>query len=108
MFNFTFGVVFVVGGCIVYVLAVVVSFIVVFLYCVCALNVCNVCYLSVLLLYYCHRNKAQLQFNKCIYLPLISSSSSSSSSCTLSPNFSHFVSIEVLVSIPGATTFPKK
>jgi hypothetical protein len=35
-------VVFVVAGCIVYVSAVVVSFIVVFLYCVCALNVCNV------------------------------------------------------------------
>jgi hypothetical protein len=32
--------VFVVAGCIVYVLAVVVSFIVVFLYCVCALFVC--------------------------------------------------------------------
>jgi hypothetical protein len=28
-----------------------------------ALNVCNVCYLSVQLLYYCHRAKAQLQFN---------------------------------------------
>jgi hypothetical protein len=53
-----------IAGCIVYVLAVLVSFIVVFLYCVCALNVCNVCYLSVLLLYYCHRTKAQLQFNK--------------------------------------------
>jgi hypothetical protein len=39
-------VVFVVASCIVYVLAVVVSFIVVFLYCVCALNVCNVCYVS--------------------------------------------------------------
>jgi hypothetical protein len=56
-------VVFVVAGFIVYVLAVVVSFIVVFLYCVCASNVCNVCYLSVLLLYYCHRAKVQLQFN---------------------------------------------
>jgi hypothetical protein len=54
--------VFVLAGCIVYVLAVVVSFIVVFLYCICAL--CNVCYLSVVLLYYCHRVKAQLQFNK--------------------------------------------
>jgi hypothetical protein len=54
-------VVFVVAGCIVYVLAVVGSFIVVFLYCVCALFVCNVCYLSVVLLYYCHRVKAQLR-----------------------------------------------
>jgi hypothetical protein len=45
----------------------VVSFIVVFLYCVCALNVCNVCYLSVLLLYYCHRAKVQLQFNVYTY-----------------------------------------
>jgi hypothetical protein len=53
-------VVFVVAGCIVYVLAVVVSFIVVF--------VCNVCYLSVVLLYYCHRVKVQLQFNKYIYI----------------------------------------
>jgi hypothetical protein len=59
-----FIVVCVVAGCIVYVLAVVVSFIVVLLYCVCALNLCNVCYLSVLLLYYCHRAKTQLQFNK--------------------------------------------
>jgi hypothetical protein len=50
----------------VYVLAVVVSFIVVYLYCVCALFVCNVCYLSVVLLYYCHRVKVQLQFNKYI------------------------------------------
>jgi hypothetical protein len=47
----------------VYVLAVVVSFIVVFLYCVHALFACNVCYLSVVLLYYCHRVN-QLQFNK--------------------------------------------
>jgi hypothetical protein len=39
---FPFVVVFVVGGCIVYVLPVVVSFIVVILYCVCALNLCNV------------------------------------------------------------------
>jgi hypothetical protein len=61
-------VVFVVTGCIVYVLAVVVSFIVVLLFCVCALFVCNVCYLSVVLLYYCHRAKAQLQFNKYIYI----------------------------------------
>jgi hypothetical protein len=60
-------VVFVVAGCIVYVLAVVVSFIAVFLYCVCALFVCNVCYLSVVLLYYCHRFKAQLQFNNYLY-----------------------------------------
>jgi hypothetical protein len=58
-----FFVVFVVAGCIVYVLAVVLSFIVVFLYCVCALFVCHVCYLSVVLLYYCHRAEAQLQFN---------------------------------------------
>jgi hypothetical protein len=49
-------------------LAVVVYFIVVFLYCVCVLFVCNVCYLSVLLLYYCHRAKAQVQFNKYIYI----------------------------------------
>jgi hypothetical protein len=52
---FLFVVVFVVcvvTGCIVYVLAVVVSFIVVFLYCVCALFVCNFCYLPVVLLYY--------------------------------------------------------
>jgi hypothetical protein len=63
--TFPFIVVFVVAGCIVYVLAVLVSFIVVFLYCVCALNVCNLRYLSVLLLYYCHRAKAKLQFNKC-------------------------------------------
>jgi hypothetical protein len=49
------------------VIAVVVLFIVVFLYCVCALNVCNVCYLSVVLLYYCHPAKAQLQFNIYIY-----------------------------------------
>jgi hypothetical protein len=57
-----------VAECIVYVLAVVVSFIVVFLYCVCALFVCNLCYLSVVLLCYCHRVKAQLQFNKYIYI----------------------------------------
>jgi hypothetical protein len=62
-FTFPFVVVFVVAGCIVYMLAVVVSFILVFLYCVCAWNVCNVCYLCVLLLYYCHRAKTQLQFN---------------------------------------------
>jgi hypothetical protein len=49
-----FFVVFVVTGCIVYVLAIVVSFIVVFWYCVCALFVCNVCYFSVVLLYYCY------------------------------------------------------
>jgi hypothetical protein len=51
----------------VYVLAVVVLFIVVFLYCVCALFVCNVCYLSVVLLYYCHRVKAQLHSNEYIH-----------------------------------------
>jgi hypothetical protein len=67
--TFTF-VVFVVPDCIVYVLDVVVSYIVVFLYCVCAFNVCNVCYLSVLLSYYCHRAKTQLQFNKYIYISL--------------------------------------
>jgi hypothetical protein len=57
------------------VLVVVVSFIVLFLYCavmflycVCALCVCNVCYLSVVLLYYCHRAEAQVQFNKYIYI----------------------------------------
>jgi hypothetical protein len=65
-FTKCFFVVFVVAGCIVHVLAVVVSYIVVFLYCVCALFVCNVCCLSVVLLYYCHRVKAQLQFNKCL------------------------------------------
>jgi hypothetical protein len=59
-------VVFVVAGCIVYVLAVGVSFIVVFLYCVCAL--CVMCYLFVVLLYYCHRAKAQLQFNIYVYI----------------------------------------
>jgi hypothetical protein len=41
--------------------------VVVFLYCVCALFVCNVCYFSVVFLYYCHRAGAQLQFNKYIY-----------------------------------------
>jgi hypothetical protein len=51
-----------------FVLAIVVSFIVVLLYCVCALFVCNVCYLSVVLLYSCHRVKVQLQFNKYIYI----------------------------------------
>jgi hypothetical protein len=55
------------------VLPVVVSFIVfycvtVFLYCVCALFVCNICYLSVVLLYYCHQAEAQLQINKYIYI----------------------------------------
>jgi hypothetical protein len=59
-----FFVVFVVAGCIVYVLAVVVSFIVLCY----ALFVCNVCYLSVVLLYSCHQVKAQLQFNKYIYI----------------------------------------
>jgi hypothetical protein len=48
-----------------YVLAVVVSFLVVFLLC---LFVCNVCHFSVVLLYYCHRVKAQLQFNKYMYV----------------------------------------
>jgi hypothetical protein len=67
MFYFPF-VVFVVAGCIVYVLALVVSFIVVFLYCVCALFVCNMCYLSVVLLYYCHWAEAQFQINKYIYI----------------------------------------
>jgi hypothetical protein len=62
-----FFVVFVVAGCIVYVLVVVVSFIVVFVLC-CSLFVYNVCYLSVVLLYYCHWVKAQLQFNKYIYI----------------------------------------
>jgi hypothetical protein len=63
MFNFSFCCIFVVAGCIAYVLAVVMSFSVVFLYCVCAFNACNVCCLSVLLLYYSHRAKAQLKFN---------------------------------------------
>jgi hypothetical protein len=40
--TFPFVVVFVVAGCIVYMSAEVVSIIVVFLYCVCAMNVCNV------------------------------------------------------------------
>jgi hypothetical protein len=66
--NLSFCVVILVAVPIVYMLAVVLSIIVVFLYCVCALNVCNVCYLSVVLLYYCHRAKAQLQFNKYIYI----------------------------------------
>jgi hypothetical protein len=30
--------------------------------------VCNMCYLSVVLLYYCHRAEAQLQINKYIYI----------------------------------------
>jgi hypothetical protein len=50
------------------VLAIVVSFIVMFLYCVCALFVCNLCYLSVVLLYYCLGAIAQLQFDKYIYI----------------------------------------
>jgi hypothetical protein len=50
------------------VLAVVVLFIVVFLYCVCALFVCSVCYLSVVLLYYCHWAEAQLQIYIYIYI----------------------------------------
>jgi hypothetical protein len=54
-FSKCFFVVFVVAGCIVYVFTVVVSFIVVFLYCVYALFVCNLCYLFVVLLYYCHQ-----------------------------------------------------
>jgi hypothetical protein len=41
--------------------------VVVFLYCVCTLFVYNVFYLSVVLLYYCHRAEAQLQFNIYIY-----------------------------------------
>jgi hypothetical protein len=35
--------------------------------------VCNVCYLSVVLLYYRHRVKAQLQFNKYIYIYIYTS-----------------------------------
>jgi hypothetical protein len=58
----TIFVVFVVAGYTVYVLTVVVSL----LLCFCIVFVCNVCYLSVVLLYYCHRVKAQLQFNKYI------------------------------------------
>jgi hypothetical protein len=46
---FLAAIVFVVAGCIVYMLAVVVSFIIVLLYCVCALFVCNLRYLSVVL-----------------------------------------------------------
>jgi hypothetical protein len=57
------------------VLAAVVSFIVVFLYCVCALFVCNVCYLFVVLLYYCQRVNAQLQFNTDIYIYIYISNS---------------------------------
>jgi hypothetical protein len=45
-----------------------VALVVVLLYCVCALFVCNLCYLSVVLLYYCHRAEAQFQFNKYIYI----------------------------------------
>jgi hypothetical protein len=41
---------------------------VVFLYCVSALFVCNVCYLAVVLSSYHHRAKAQLQFKKYIYI----------------------------------------
>jgi hypothetical protein len=33
----------------------------------CSLFVCNVCYLSIVLLCYCHPVKAQLQINKYIY-----------------------------------------
>jgi hypothetical protein len=43
-------------------LAVVVSFIVGFVLCLCFV-VCKVCYLSVVLLYCCHRAEAQLQLN---------------------------------------------
>jgi hypothetical protein len=57
------------------VLAAVVSFIVVYLYCVfvslycvCVLSVCNMCYVSVVLLYYCHRAEAHLHFNIYIYI----------------------------------------
>jgi hypothetical protein len=57
--------VFVVAGCIVYVLVLVISFIFVFYI---VFFVCNVCYFSVVLLYYCHRVKAQLQYNKYIYI----------------------------------------
>jgi hypothetical protein len=81
VFSKCFFVVFVVDGCIIYVLAVVVSFIVVFLYRVCALFACNVCYLSVVLLYYCHRAEAQLQFNKYIYIGCIRKSLVSPLSC---------------------------
>jgi hypothetical protein len=63
---FVIFVVFVVAGFIVYMLVVVVSFIVVF--CIVLFFVCNVCYLSVVLLYYCHWVKAQLQFNKYIHV----------------------------------------
>jgi hypothetical protein len=59
--TFPFVVVFVAAGCIVFVLAVVVSYTVVFLYCVCALNVCNVCYLSVVS--YCCTNVTGLKPN---------------------------------------------
>jgi hypothetical protein len=45
--------------------------VVVLLYCVYASFVCNVCYLSVVLLYYCHRAEAQLQFNKYIYIYIL-------------------------------------
>jgi hypothetical protein len=68
MFNFSFCCCIFCSCFTVYVLAEVVSFIVVVLCCVCALFVCNVCYLSVVLLYYCQRAKAQLQFNKYKYI----------------------------------------
>jgi hypothetical protein len=41
------------------------------IYCVCALFVCNLCYLSVVLLYYCHRVKSQLQLIKKIRTEVI-------------------------------------
>jgi hypothetical protein len=59
-----------------------VSFIVVFLYAVCALFVCNVCYLSVVLLYYCHRADAQLQLNIYIYIYIYIYISEAFSHCT--------------------------
>jgi hypothetical protein len=52
---------------------VVLYCVVVFLYCACALFVCNVCYLSVVYLYYCHRSEAQLQFNRYIYKSIVHS-----------------------------------
>jgi hypothetical protein len=53
---FVVFVVFVEAGCIVYVS------------CNSGCALCVICYLSVVSLYYCHRVKAQLQFNKYIYI----------------------------------------
>jgi hypothetical protein len=61
-------VVFVIAGCIVYVSC---SNVIYCCFVLCSLFVCNVCYLSVVLLYYCDRVKAQLQFNIYIYIYIL-------------------------------------